>query len=93
MRVTLRHVSAFLLMGWLVVLLAGCGVADRVGKRFDDTWAGDLFGNSERVRVTIDSDSALNPDVDGEPWMSGYMCPFDLIPVYLQLFCRRFLPM
>ncbi|WFF43391.1 type VI secretion system lipoprotein TssJ [Salinicola endophyticus] len=67
MRVTLRHVSAFLLMGWLVVLLAGCGVADRVGKRFDDTWAGDLFGNSERVRVTIDSDSALNPDVDGEP--------------------------
>lgn len=54
-------------LGLCMVLLAGCGVADRVGNRFGDTWAGDLFGNQERVRVTIDSDDSVNPDVDGEP--------------------------
>lgn len=54
-------------IGILVVLLAGCGVADRVGNRFGDTWAGDLFGNQERVRVSVDSDAMVNPDVDGDP--------------------------
>ncbi|WP_110657979.1 type VI secretion system lipoprotein TssJ [Salinicola halimionae] len=54
-------------MGLLVALLAGCGVADRVGNRLGDTWAGDLLGNQERVRVTIDSDESVNPDADGKP--------------------------
>jgi len=51
----------------LVVLLLGCGVADRVGNRFGDTWAGELVGNEDRVRVTILADDSLNPDIDGEP--------------------------
>ncbi|WP_251979170.1 type VI secretion system lipoprotein TssJ [Salinicola avicenniae] len=51
----------------LLMTIAGCGVADRVGNRFGDTWAGELFGNQERVRVTVESDAALNPDVEGEP--------------------------
>lgn len=49
------------------LMLGSCGVADRVGDRIDNTWAGDLFADPERVRVTIDSDESLNPDVDGEP--------------------------
>ncbi|WP_110687081.1 type VI secretion system lipoprotein TssJ [Salinicola aestuarinus] len=54
-------------IGLLIVALAGCGVADRVGNRVDDTWAGDLLGNKERVRVTVDADASVNPGADGEP--------------------------
>ena len=55
--------------GMLLLLLSvtGCGVADRVGNRFEGTWAGDLFGNRERVRVTVDAAAMVNPDVDGDP--------------------------
>ncbi|WP_280539594.1 type VI secretion system lipoprotein TssJ [Chromohalobacter sp. 11-W] len=51
----------------LMISIAGCGVADRVGNRFAGTWAGDLFGNEERVRVTVDADEMVNPDVDHDP--------------------------
>lgn len=61
------QVSMVLVSMVLMSTLAGCGVADRVGNRFGDTWAGDIFGNQERVRVTIDSDAEVNPDVDGKP--------------------------
>ncbi|MCK0714554.1 type VI secretion system lipoprotein TssJ [Chromohalobacter sarecensis] len=50
-----------------MISIAGCGVADRVGNRFEGTWAGDLFGNEERVRVTVDADEMVNPDVDHDP--------------------------
>jgi len=50
----------------LIFALLGCGVADRVGNRFEDTWAGELVGNKEQVRVTINADESLNPDVDGK---------------------------
>ncbi|WP_136066954.1 type VI secretion system lipoprotein TssJ [Modicisalibacter radicis] len=63
MTIFVRNLGIFL----LTLALCGCGVADRVGDRIDDTWAGDLFANPERVRVTIDSDESLNPDADGEP--------------------------
>lgn len=64
MRAGLRSaVPSFL----IAVLLAGCGVADRVGNRFDGSWAGDLFGNQERVRVAVEGSDELNPDVAGEP--------------------------
>ncbi|WP_090133340.1 type VI secretion system lipoprotein TssJ [Kushneria avicenniae] len=55
------------LMLCMVFLVGGCGVADRVGNRMSDSWAGDLFGNQERVRVVIASDASLNPDTQGEP--------------------------
>lgn len=51
----------------LLLALVGCGVADRVGNRFEDTWAGELVGNEERVRVVINADESLNPGADGKP--------------------------
>lgn len=51
----------------LLLMLSGCGIADRVGNRFEDTWAGDLFANPERVRVTVMADESVNPNVDGDP--------------------------
>ncbi|MBZ9556816.1 MULTISPECIES: type VI secretion system lipoprotein TssJ [unclassified Modicisalibacter] len=52
---------------FLALMLSGCGVADRVGSRFDDTWAGDLFANPERVQVAVEAGDSVNPDVDGDP--------------------------
>ncbi|MCM2130794.1 type VI secretion system lipoprotein TssJ [Larsenimonas sp. GH3-8] len=57
----------YVLIFCAVFLVGGCGVADRVGNRMSNSWAGDLFGNQERVRVVITSDASLNPDVQGEP--------------------------
>lgn len=51
----------------LALALLGCGVADRVGNRFEDTWAGELVGNEERVRVVIHTEESLNPGFDGKP--------------------------
>ncbi|SEF73317.1 type VI secretion system protein VasD [Marinobacterium lutimaris] len=58
-----RNFAGFL----LVATLLGCGVADRVGNRFSDSWVGELVGNEERVRVTVNSDEWLNPGASGEP--------------------------
>ncbi len=52
---------------FLVCTLLGCGVADRVGNRFSDSWVGELVGNEERVRVTVNGDARLNLDPNGEP--------------------------
>ncbi|WP_408005413.1 type VI secretion system lipoprotein TssJ [Pseudomonas huanghezhanensis] len=52
----------------MALLLAGCGITDRVGKRVDDTWAGDmLFGDTEKVILTSDGGNQLNPDDSGKP--------------------------
>lgn len=64
MQAALRSAVLYFSMAFLV---AGCGVADRVGNRFDDSWAGELFGNQARVRVTVEGSDDLNPDVEGEP--------------------------
>lgn len=58
------------LLGVLIVAsaLSACGITDRVGKRVDDTWAGDmLFSSDEQVILTVDGGNQLNPDVSGRP--------------------------
>ncbi|WP_263264700.1 type VI secretion system lipoprotein TssJ [Pseudomonas sp. RIT-PI-S] len=52
----------------LLTTLAACGVTDRVGKRVDDTWAGDmLYADNEQVVLTSDGGNQLNPDATGKP--------------------------
>lgn len=48
--------------------MAGCGVTERVGKRVDDTWAGDmLFKSDDKLVLTTDAGNNLNPDATGTP--------------------------
>jgi type VI secretion system protein VasD len=52
----------------VMMALTACGVTDRVGKRVDDTWAGDmLFDDNEKVILTSDGGNQLNPDASGKP--------------------------
>ncbi|VVP83653.1 hypothetical protein PS914_02455 [Pseudomonas fluorescens] len=52
----------------MMMALTACGVTDRVGKRVDDTWAGDmLFDDNEKVILTSDGGNRLNPDESGKP--------------------------
>ncbi len=52
----------------MAMALSACGVTDRVAKRVDDTWAGDmLFEDSEKVLLTADGGNQLNPDEAGKP--------------------------
>lgn len=52
----------------MMAVLSACGVTDRVGKRVDDTWAGDmLFDDQEKVILTSDGGNQLNPDASGQP--------------------------
>jgi type VI secretion system protein VasD len=52
----------------MMAVLSACGVTDRVGKRVDDTWAGDmLFEDNEKVILTSDGGNQLNPDASGKP--------------------------
>ena len=52
----------------MIAVLSACGVTDRVGKRVDDTWAGDmLFDDNEKVILTSDGGNQLNPDASGTP--------------------------
>jgi len=52
----------------MIMVLTACGVTDRVGKRVDDTWAGDmLFDDNEKVILTSDGGNQLNPDESGKP--------------------------
>jgi type VI secretion system protein VasD len=52
----------------LMMALTACGVTDRVSKRVDDTWAGDmLFDDNEKVILTSDGGNQLNPDASGKP--------------------------
>ncbi|MEE4621764.1 type VI secretion system lipoprotein TssJ [Pseudomonas alliivorans] len=48
--------------------LTACGITDRVGKRVDDTWAGDmLFSSDEKIVLTVDGGNQLNPNTTGMP--------------------------
>jgi type VI secretion system protein VasD len=52
----------------MIAVLSACGVTDRVGKRVDNTWAGDmLFEDNEKVILTSDGGNQLNPDASGKP--------------------------
>ncbi|MNC43311.1 Type VI secretion lipoprotein [compost metagenome] len=51
----------------MLLVLAGCGVTDRIGKRMDDTWAADMLADSEKVILTADGGNQLNPDASGTP--------------------------
>ncbi|MBI6667468.1 type VI secretion system-associated lipoprotein [Pseudomonas syringae] len=52
----------------MMMALSACGVTDRVAKRMDDTWAGDMmFGDNEKVILTTDGGNQLNPDEYGKP--------------------------
>jgi type VI secretion system protein VasD len=52
----------------MMTVLSACGVTDRVSKRVDDTWAGDmLFDDNEKVILTSDGGNQLNPDAEGKP--------------------------
>lgn len=52
----------------IVFGLSACGVTDRVGKRVDDTWAGDmLFSSDDEVVLTVDGGKELNLDESGQP--------------------------
>ncbi|MNE17041.1 Type VI secretion lipoprotein [compost metagenome] len=61
--VQFRHLTAMA----MVLVLAGCGVTDRIGKRMDDTWAADMLADSEKVILTADGGNQLNPDASGTP--------------------------
>ncbi|ARA83539.1 type VI secretion system lipoprotein TssJ [Pseudomonas ficuserectae] len=57
-------------LGVLIMLLGltACGITDRVGKRVDDTWAGDmLFSSDEKIVLTVDGGNQLNPNTSGMP--------------------------
>ena len=51
----------------MMLLVAGCGVTDRIGKRMDDSWAADMLADSEKVILTADGGNQLNPDAHGAP--------------------------
>lgn len=51
----------------MLLVLAGCGVTDRIGKRMDDSWAADMLADSEKVILTSDGGNQLNPDASGTP--------------------------
>ncbi|WAC00419.1 type VI secretion system lipoprotein TssJ [Pseudomonas putida] len=51
----------------LLLVLAGCGVTDRIGKRMEDSWAADMLADSEKVILTSDGGNQLNPDAEGKP--------------------------
>ncbi|MDD1977000.1 MULTISPECIES: type VI secretion system lipoprotein TssJ [Pseudomonas] len=51
----------------MLLVLAGCGVTDRIGKRMDDSWAADMLADSEKVILTSDGGNQLNPDANGSP--------------------------
>jgi type VI secretion system protein VasD len=52
----------------VMLALTACGVTDRVSKRVDDTWAGDmLFDDNEKIILTSDGGNQLNPDASGKP--------------------------
>jgi type VI secretion system protein VasD len=57
-----------LLLSALCLAVAACGVSARIGKRVDDTWAGDmLFKSDDKVVLTTDAGNGLNPDASGTP--------------------------
>lgn len=67
-RPTPRFLTRRLAVAAACLCLAACGVSDRVGKRVDDTWAGDmLFNNGDKVVLTTDGGNGLNPDANGKP--------------------------
>lgn len=48
--------------------MIGCGVTERLGKRVDGTWAGDvLFRSEDKLVITTDAGNGLNPDASGTP--------------------------
>ena len=52
-------------LGLLILSLgvAGCGVSDRLGKRVEGTWIGDiLFSHTDRVKLSFEGADYLNPD-------------------------------
>jgi type VI secretion system protein VasD len=52
-------------LGVLVLSLGvvGCGVSDRLGKRVEGTWVGDiLFSHTDRVKLGFEGADYLNPD-------------------------------
>jgi type VI secretion system protein VasD len=59
----IKHLAALAMM----LVLAGCGVTDRIGKRMDDTWAADMLADNEKVILTADGGNQLNPDASGTP--------------------------
>ncbi|MEE3215455.1 MAG: type VI secretion system lipoprotein TssJ [Pseudomonadota bacterium] len=49
------------------LLLSGCGVTDRLGKRMDGTMGDILFDQQEQMVVALHADDSLNPDTEGNP--------------------------
>jgi type VI secretion system protein VasD len=67
-RITKPGLARYLVTLAMMMTLTACGVTDRVTKRVDDTWAGDmLFGDNEKVILTSDGGNSLNPDESGKP--------------------------
>jgi type VI secretion system protein VasD len=52
----------------MTLILTGCGVTDRIGKRADDTWMGDMFySDNEKVILNTYAGNQLNLDASGKP--------------------------
>ncbi|NWC93027.1 MULTISPECIES: type VI secretion system lipoprotein TssJ [unclassified Pseudomonas] len=52
----------------MTAMLTGCGVTDRIGKRADDTWMGDMFySDNEKVILSTYAGNQLNLDANGKP--------------------------
>ncbi|MFC6337546.1 type VI secretion system lipoprotein TssJ [Pseudomonas sp. CCM 7891] len=51
----------------MTAMLTGCGVTDRIGKRADDTWMGDMFySDNEKVILNTYAGNQLNLDASGK---------------------------
>lgn len=60
--------TRYLLLLALALGLSACGVTERMGKRVDNTWAGDvLFSSADKLVLTSDAGNHLNPDEAGKP--------------------------
>lgn len=60
--------ARLMVLAALCLSVCACGVSDRIGKRVDDTWAGDMmFKSGDKLVLTTDGGNGLNPAVDGTP--------------------------
>jgi|GEM_PF-1839279 len=52
----------------LSLAVAACGLSERIGKRVEDAWIGDiLFSHSDRVKLRFEGADYLNPDGRDRP--------------------------
>lgn len=67
-RCAIARTARLLAVAALCAGVCACGICDRIGKRVDDTWAGDMmFKSNDKLVLTTDGGNGLNPDASGTP--------------------------